>query len=103
MQSELPSFAELRSAYVTDEDEEPPSFTSTFTLEPNMGPEEASARLIIDYLLTLGVKVRSLDQLYDAISRLDDEELAAFRTREGVAVSVASDGLLVLFVDGDPT
>ncbi len=101
MQADLPSFAQLRGLYTSEDDEDGPLAT-TSTLQPTAGPGEASARLIIEYLLTLGVRVSSLDELYDAISNLDDEELAAFRTREGVAVSVASEGWLVLFVEGEP-
>ena len=53
---------------------------------------------ILAYLAGLGLEVRKLDDLL-LINRDDtEEELHAFSVAEGIAVTVASDGLWMLFV-----
>jgi len=52
---------------------------------------------ILAYLTGLGIVVRHLDDLLNINELLDEEELAAHPVREGVAVSIASDGLWVLY------
>ena len=53
---------------------------------------------ILPYLAGLGLAVRSLDDLLLINGDDTEEELHAFRVAEGVAISVASDGLWMLFV-----
>jgi hypothetical protein len=56
-------------------------------------------RSLLDYLKRLGVVPATLEELLDGINHLPgEEELAAFRCQEGVAVSHASDGWWLLFV-----
>jgi len=53
---------------------------------------------ILKYFRTLGLTVRCLDDLLRINDDDTEEELHSFRVAEGVAVSVASDGLWLLFV-----
>jgi len=53
---------------------------------------------IIPYLAGLGLAVASLDDLLRINDDAGEEEVHAFRVEEGVAVTVASDGLWQLFV-----
>jgi hypothetical protein len=52
---------------------------------------------IIPYFATLGLPVRSLDDLLRINGDDTEEEIHCFRVAEGVAVTVASDGLWLLF------
>ena len=52
---------------------------------------------IIPYLAGLGLPVRSLDDLLRANDDATEEEIGCFRVAEGVAVTIASDGLWLLF------
>jgi hypothetical protein len=52
---------------------------------------------ILPYLAGLGLAIRSLDDLLLINDDPTEEELHCFRVAEGVAVSVASDGLWLLF------
>lgn len=57
---------------------------------------------MLSYLSEFAAPVASLLDLYAAVCSLpDEEELSAFRCREGVAISHASDGWWILFTD-DP-
>ena len=53
---------------------------------------------IIPYLAGLGLPVQSLDDLLRINDDATEEEVHAFRVAEGVAVTVASDGLWQLFL-----
>jgi len=53
---------------------------------------------ILTYLAGLGLVVASLDDLLRINDDAGEEEVHAFRVKEGVAVTVASDGLWQLFV-----
>ena len=53
---------------------------------------------ILSYLAGLGLTVQSLDDLLQINDAAAEEELHSFRVAEGVAVSLASDGLWQLFV-----
>ena len=53
---------------------------------------------ILPYLAGLGLTVGSLDDLLRINDDPTEEEIHAFRVEEGVAVTVASDGLWQLFV-----
>ena len=52
---------------------------------------------IIPYLAGLGLTVRCLDDLLLVNADETEEEVHSFRVAEGVAVTVASDGLWLLF------
>jgi hypothetical protein len=52
---------------------------------------------IIEYVKGLGIDVRELDDLLAINADDSEEELHSFRVQEGVAISIASDGLWVLF------
>lgn len=86
----LPGFKELRSAYGGLADHPATTIVGA--------TREAAA--VLKYLRGFGATVRTVGDLHDAINALaDEEELAAFRCREGIAVSHASDGWWLLFVD----
>ena len=53
---------------------------------------------VLPYLSGLGLAVRSIDDLLQVNADQTEEELQCFRVAEGVAVTVASDGLWLLFV-----
>jgi len=52
---------------------------------------------VIPYLAGLGLTVRSLDDLLAVNADNTEEEIGCFRVAEGVAVTVARDGLWLLF------
>jgi hypothetical protein len=52
---------------------------------------------ILPYLAGLGIAVRSLDDLLRINDDETEEEIRSFRVAEGVAVTVASDGIWLLF------
>lgn len=52
---------------------------------------------IIPYFASLGLALGSLDDLLAINADDTEEELHAFRVAEGVAVTIASDGLWMLF------
>ncbi len=52
---------------------------------------------ILPYLAGVGITVHRLDDLLLINDDLAEEEIQAFRVAEGVAVSVASDSLWLLF------
>lgn len=94
----LPTFAELRSRY-DDTDADRSSATVSMDLARRGGDDPHH---VLSYLRSFGDMPTSLDDVARAVDELaDEEELSAFRCREGVAVGHASDGWWVLFVD-DP-
>jgi len=52
---------------------------------------------IVAYLRGLGLAICELDDLLRINEDPDEEELHAFRVQEGIAVSMASDGIWVLY------
>jgi hypothetical protein len=54
---------------------------------------------ILPYMAGLGMAVSKLDDLLRINGDETEEELHAFRVAEGVAVTVASDGLWMLFFE----
>jgi hypothetical protein len=52
---------------------------------------------ILPYFATLGLPVRALNDLLRINDDETEEEVRSFRVAEGVAVTVASDGLWLLF------
>jgi len=90
-----PTFLDLCRRYALDDSDEyePPTVSLSAALSSGDDPLR-----IIDYLRTLGIVIVTLEDLQAAISGLSDEdELSAFRCKEGIAVSVASDGHWLLF------
>jgi hypothetical protein len=53
---------------------------------------------IVQYFASLGLALRSMDDLLLINDDPEEEEVHCFRVVEGVAVTVASDGLWQLFV-----
>jgi hypothetical protein len=85
----LPSFDEVRRRFAD-------GHYSASTPRP-----DEKAR-VLGYLRELGAVVQTANDVLSAIRSMDDEEeLAAVQCRDGVAVSHASDGWLLLFRDGD--
>jgi hypothetical protein len=52
---------------------------------------------VLPYLAGLGLPVRQLDDLLAINAAPDEEDLHAWRCHEGIAVSIASDGVWLLF------
>jgi len=52
---------------------------------------------IVAYLRGLGLAICELDDLLRINEDPDEDELHAFRVQEGIAVSMASDGIWVLY------
>jgi hypothetical protein len=99
MKLELPTLALLRERFRMP-DEGIPELRATCTL--GGASAEPEAKVVLQYLQSLGVGASTLKELHDGISALEDEEeLSAFECSEGVAVTHASDGWWLLFVDGD--
>lgn len=90
-----PTFSELVGRYTCDPDAPPP--TEIVCLSDAMRAGDDPWR-IVSYLSGLGIFVRELDDLLRINEDDTEEELHAWRCREGVAISVASDGAWVLFV-----
>lgn len=95
--SSVPGLADLVARYSADDpDEDPPAPPTGLTLdEARTRPGEH--RRVIAYLTGLGIEVRQVDDLLRINDDPDEEELHAWRCREGIAVSVASDGTWLLF------
>lgn len=95
----LPTLAHLRERFRAP-GEVLPELRATCTLDG--GSDEPEAGPVLQYLKALGVRASTLDELFHGITSLEDEEeLSAFECREGVAVTHASDGWWLLFVEGD--
>lgn len=90
-----PLFAALVAGYADGHDH-PPS-TETVSLAAALVAGDDPWR-IISYLSGLGIIVRNLDDLLAINADPYEEELHAWPCQEGVAVSIASDGIWVLFV-----
>lgn len=52
---------------------------------------------VLRYLASLGLPVRTMDDLLLVNDDDTEEEMRSFRVTEGVAVTIASDGLWLLF------
>lgn len=87
--SALPTFAELCAR---DGDNPGPVISFCAALEAGDDPLH-----VLPYLAGLGLPVRQLDDLLVLNTAADEEEMHAWRCREGIAVSIASDGLWLLF------
>lgn len=81
-------------ALYADEDDDPEIITVSLAAA-RAGDDP---RQILAYLVDLGIAVIILDDLLAINDVEDEEDLFAFRCREGVAISVASDGAWILYV-----
>ncbi|AVM72541.1 hypothetical protein [Magnetospirillum gryphiswaldense] len=92
----VPSFAVLAARYLGETDQ-PDVTLIDFAAVLSGGPDPSR---ILPYLTGLGLPwPETLTALHDTINALEDEEeLHAWMVAEGVAVSVASDGIWFLFV-----
>lgn len=79
----------------SDEDDDPPDVPRVSLAEALRQGDDPLH--IIPYFATLGLAVRSLDDLLQINDDETEEELHCFRVAEGVAVSMASDNLWLLF------
>jgi hypothetical protein len=84
----------LLQRYKSYEDEPAQVHSASLTLALAGGRDPLK---IVDYFRSLGLPVRSLDDLLLINGDPHEEELHAFRVAEGVAVSVASDGTWALY------
>ena len=99
--NDLPAFEDLRRQFTTVEDDTAKAEIVQLQSAFNGSGEHAE---VLQYLGSLGFAVGNLEDLLAGVNGLEgEEELAAFRCREGVAVSHGSDGWWLLFVDGVPT
>ena len=89
------TLAALLARYCADQDEprDVPSVSLADAVRAGDDPLH-----ILPYLAGLGLTVRVLDDLLLVNDDDTEDEIHAFRVAEGVAVSVASDGLWLLFV-----
>ena len=86
--------ADLLRRYSDDPDEPPDALRVSFAEALRRGDDPLH---ILPYLAGLGLAVHALDDLLKVNEDDTEEELHCYRVAEGVAVSVASDGLWLLF------
>lgn len=95
MRGKLPPFSALCGRYEQSDIADQP-----VTVSLRSPPSTGEGAAILSYLRAFGHDAHSPAELLQAIDALtDEEELAAFRCHEGVAVSHASDGWWVLFTE----
>lgn len=85
----LPTYAELCAR-----DGDPPGPAVSLSAALAAGDDPLH---VLPYLAGLRLPVRQLDDLLVLNAAADEEEMHAWRCREGIAVSIASDGLWLLF------
>lgn len=99
MTSRLPTLAVVRARFVSPEDD---TWLACETCTLGAVAANSDGESVLRYLNDLGFRPATTADLFQQISALEDEEeLSAFECREGVAVTHASDGWWLLFVDGD--
>ena len=86
--------AALLRRYTDDPDEPPDVPRVSFAEAMRRGDDPLH---ILPYLAGLGLAVHALDDLLKVNEDDTEEELHCYRVAEGVAVSVASEGLWLLF------
>ena len=91
----IPSFGDLVANYTDDPDD--PPVTEIISLAAALVAGD-DAWQIISYVAGIGLIVRELDDLLKINDDDSEEELHAWRSREGIAVSIASEGARVLFI-----
>lgn len=87
-------FAALLRRYCDDPDEPPDVPRVSFAEALRQGDDRLH---ILPYLAGLGLAIHALDDLLGVNEDDTEEELHCFRVAEGVAVTIASDGLWLLF------
>lgn len=92
----IPSFDELVTAYNRDPDA--PPVTEIISLTTALVAGDDPWRLI-SYLSGIGIFVKTLDDLLAVNGDATEEELHAWPCREGIALSIASEGAWILFVE----
>ena len=94
-QTPLPSFAELIRTYADENDDQPPPVPVSLAavLAGATDPMQ-----VIHYLGGLGIEIRCLDDLLKINNDPSEDELQAFCCIEGIALSIASDAVWILFV-----
>jgi hypothetical protein len=92
MQDELEPFSALLRRYADDDER---SVVRTRLPDALAGRDDPMK--IVEYMKGLGIDVRELDDLLKINDDQSEEELHSFRVLEGIAVSIASDGIWVLF------
>ncbi|MBX9803915.1 MAG: hypothetical protein K2Y04_14285 [Caulobacteraceae bacterium] len=94
----MPTLADVRARFVPPEDD--PPYLETCTLDGAAPGSEGEK--VLRYLETLGFQPKTNSDIFHHIRALEDEEeLSAFQCQEGVAVTHASDGWWLLFVEDD--
>jgi hypothetical protein len=94
--SEQPEpFAELLRRYRDGDDDEPGEVHRVSFAEAARSGDDPLH--ILKYLTGLGLAINSLDDLLQINADETEDEIHCFRVAEGVAVSVASDGVWLLF------
>lgn len=87
-----PTFSELYGRYAVE------NMSVKTIVRLNDASQSAEALNVVRYLATFGFRITTVEEIFHAIEALDgEEELTAFRCREGIAVSHASDGWWILF------
>jgi hypothetical protein len=94
MTETVETLAALLTRYCGDNDEPRDVPRVSFTQSVRQGDDPLH---IIPYLGGLGLPVHSLEDLLAINGDETEEEIRSFRVAEGVAVTVASDGLWLLF------
>jgi hypothetical protein len=95
-EEQLPTFNELVSEYKDDISDLP---TETASLTAALAGSEDDPGKVIEYLTGLGIEVSQLSDLLKINEDEEEEELHAYEVQEGIAVSMASDGLWFLFTE----
>lgn len=91
---EAESFATLLARYADDSDCPPEIHRASLTAVL-LGSEDDPLR-VLSYLTGLGIAVNRLDDVFSINADDTEDSLHAFAVTEGVAISIAGDGLWVL-------
>ncbi len=92
----IPSFGDLVATYTDDPDD--PPITEIVSLAAALVAGDDPWRLI-SYLAGIGIFVRTLKDFLAINDDDSEEELHAWPCREGIALSIASEGAWILFVE----
>ena len=92
----IPSFGDLVATYTDDPDD--PPITEIVSLAAALVAGDDPWRLI-SYVAGLGIVIKTLDDFLTINDDETEEELHAWPCREGIALSIASEGAWILFVE----
>ena len=92
----IPSFGDLVATYTVDPDD--PPITEIVSLAAALVAGDDPWRLI-SYVAGLGIFIKTLDDFLTINADEAEEELHAWPCREGIALSIASEGAWILFVE----